>query len=112
MPGSRPQTHLLNFEDGARRHSPEKRNLYEGGSAAVSPKGADEELDGAIQPSILRKVDEARKQAETEAILEALNATLWNRKQAAVLLNVDYKALLYKMKKFGIGSKIARAAAR
>ena len=43
--------------------------------------------------------------------LGALNATLWNRKQAATLLNVDYKALLYKMKKFGIGNKAARASA-
>jgi DNA-binding NtrC family response regulator len=34
-----------------------------------------------------------------------LNATLWNRKQAAKLLNIDYKALLYKMKKLGIGEK-------
>ena len=69
-------------------------------------------IDGAAEPSILRKVDQARKQAETEAILDALNATLWNRKQAATLLNMDYKALLYKMKKFGIGNKAARASAQ
>ncbi len=58
-------------------------------------------LDGCI----LAKVDQARKEAESEAILAALNATLWNRKQAAVALGVDYKALLYKMKKLGIGEK-------
>jgi two-component system, NtrC family, response regulator AtoC len=56
-------------------------------------------------PSILKKVDYARKEAETEAILAALNSTLWNRKQAATLLRIDYKALLYKMKKLGIGDK-------
>ena len=33
-----------------------------------------------------------------------LNATRWNRKQAAALLQVDYKALLYKMKKLGVES--------
>jgi len=55
--------------------------------------------------SILKKVDYARKEAETEAILAALNSTLWNRKQAATLLRIDYKALLYKMKKLGIGEK-------
>jgi len=48
-------------------------------------------------------VDSVRKAAESEAILAALNSTLWNRKQAAHLLNIDYKALLYKMKKLGIG---------
>jgi two-component system response regulator AtoC len=55
--------------------------------------------------SILEKVDSVRKAAESEAILAALNSTLWNRKQAAHLLNIDYKALLYKMKKLGIGER-------
>jgi len=54
-------------------------------------------------PSVLEMVDEARKKAETEAILAALDATHWNRKQAAQVLNIDYKALLYKMKKLSIG---------
>jgi DNA-binding NtrC family response regulator len=52
--------------------------------------------------SILEHVHQARVEAETEAILNALNSTLWNRKRAAELLNIDYKALLYKMKKLGI----------
>ena len=63
------------------------------------------------QTSVLRRVDEARKQAEIEAIVAALNASLWNRKEAAALLNVEYKALLYKMKKLGIGDKALGAAA-
>jgi len=50
-------------------------------------------------------VEQTRKKAEMDAILSALNSTLWNRKQAAKLLKVDYKALLYKMKKLGIGEK-------
>jgi DNA-binding NtrC family response regulator len=58
------------------------------------------------QPS-LSKVNEARKLAEAEAILAALQSSLWNRKRAALLLNIDYKALLYKMKKLGIGEKRA-----
>jgi two-component system response regulator AtoC len=51
---------------------------------------------------ILEQVTRAKRQAETEAILATLNSTRWNRKQAAVLLKIDYKALLYKMKKLGI----------
>jgi DNA-binding NtrC family response regulator len=47
----------------------------------------------------------AKQQAETEAILAALNSTRWNRKQAAALLKIDYKALLYKMKKLGVEDK-------
>jgi len=57
----------------------------------------------ATPPSpILEQVSRAKEQAETEAILAALNSTRWNRKQAATLLKIDYKALLYKMKKLGV----------
>lgn len=59
--------------------------------------------------SILAEVDQARKTAEIDAIVAALNSTLWNRKQAAKLLKIDYKALLYKMKKLSIGGTSAGA---
>ncbi len=58
------------------------------------------------RPPVLEEVSEANKRAETEAILSALQSTHWNRKQAATLLNVDYKVFLYKMKKLGIPGKI------
>jgi two-component system, NtrC family, response regulator AtoC len=51
---------------------------------------------------VLDQVIKATHQAESNAILTALNATRWNRKQAAAILKIDYKALLYKMKKLGI----------
>jgi len=54
---------------------------------------------------ILEQVTKAKHLAETEAILAALNSTRWNRKQAAALLKIDYKALLYKMKKLGVEDK-------
>jgi two-component system, NtrC family, response regulator AtoC len=52
--------------------------------------------------SVLEQVTKVKQQAETDAILAALNSTRWNRKQAASVLKVDYKSLLYKMKKLGI----------
>lgn len=55
--------------------------------------------------SALWRIDEVRKAGEIDAILNALEASLWNRKQAARLLRLDYKALLYKMRKLGIGEK-------
>ena len=45
---------------------------------------------------------EASRIAETELILEALHASRWNRRQAAASLQIDYKAFLYKMQKYGI----------
>jgi two-component system response regulator AtoC len=64
------------------------------------------EATGGEAP-ILEQVTKAKQQAEMDAILAALNATRWNRKQAAALLKIDYKALLYKMKKLGVESKPA-----
>jgi two-component system response regulator AtoC len=58
------------------------------------------------ETAILEQVTMAKQQAERTAILGALNSTRWNRKQAAALLKIDYKALLYKMKKLGIDDKL------
>jgi DNA-binding NtrC family response regulator len=47
----------------------------------------------------------ARKAAEDierKAILEALNNTNWNRKKAAELLNIKYKALIYKINRLSL----------
>ncbi|MBV9267433.1 MAG: sigma-54-dependent Fis family transcriptional regulator [Acidobacteriaceae bacterium] len=66
-------------------------------------------MQGADMVPALSKVRDEHRAAETEAIIAALNSSFWNRKQAASLLNIDYKALLYKMKKLGIGEKSAVA---
>jgi len=50
----------------------------------------------------LASVAQASQKAEADAIVAALERTHWNRRRAAELLQVDYKALLYKMKKLGI----------
>jgi len=60
---------------------------------------------------ILELVTQAKKQAESDAILSALSSTRWNRKQAAALLKIDYKALLYKMKKLGVEERPDRIPA-
>ena len=44
----------------------------------------------------------AKDEAEAEAIAKALEETNWNRKRAAVLLKISYKALLYKIRQYGI----------
>jgi two-component system response regulator AtoC len=47
----------------------------------------------------------AKDEAEAEAIAKALEETNWNRKQAAVLLQISYKALLYKIRQYGIAQQ-------
>ncbi len=41
-----------------------------------------------------------KDEAEMEAIAEALEKTNWSRKEAARILGISYKALLYKMRQF------------
>jgi DNA-binding NtrC family response regulator len=93
-------------------------HIHEDVHALVEPTPCRSGLNG-VRPlqaehhdrwSVLERVDKARREAETEAIMAALNSSLWNRKRAAELLNIDYKALLYKMKKLGIVERAAQIA--
>ncbi len=43
-----------------------------------------------------------KDEAEMQAISRALEQTNWNRKKAATLLNISYKALLYKIRQYGL----------
>jgi len=59
----------------------------------------------AVKPGSVSLKTVARKAAlaaEREAILRALEQTRWNRLQAAKLLNISYRALLYKIKDAGL----------
>jgi DNA-binding NtrC family response regulator len=63
-----------------------------------------EGADGA-QPNRGERLDrlaEASRIAETELLLDALEANRWNRRQAAASLQIEYKAFLYKLQKYGI----------
>jgi len=48
---------------------------------------------------------EAVKRAETDAILDVLSYTRWNRRKTASLLKISYKALLNKIKEYEIEDK-------
>jgi two-component system response regulator AtoC len=61
--------------------------------AAVAPNGQELEV-----PSLLEIGRRAAMQAEREAIERVLAQTRWNRRQAARILKISYKALLNKLK--------------
>jgi len=63
----------------------------------VSPRNGSEPAGGL--KSVARS---AKDEAEAEAIAKALDETNWNRKQAAALLQISYKALLYKIRQYGL----------
>jgi two-component system, NtrC family, response regulator AtoC len=60
---------------------------------------------------VLEQVAREKREAERLAIIAALKATNWNRKQAALMLQIDYKALLYKMNRLSIKKEKATARA-
>ena len=72
------------------------RDDAHGGQARSGPHAG--EASGGLK-SVARS---AKDEAEAEAIRQALDQTNWNRKQAAALLQISYKALLYKIRQYGI----------
>jgi len=54
------------------------------------------------RPDRLDRLAEASRNAETELLLNALEASRWNRRQAAASLQIEYKAFLYRLQKYGI----------
>jgi two-component system, NtrC family, response regulator AtoC len=52
-----------------------------------------------------------KDEAEMEAIADALEKTRWCRKDAAKMLGISYKALLYKMRQFNLDTPRGRRSA-
>jgi len=57
------------------------------------------------RPSLKEIHRGAMTKAEADVILKTLERVNWNRKKAAELLNISYKALLYKIKEYGLNKK-------
>lgn len=57
-----------------------------------------------IAPSAM-SIDAELAQSEERRILQALEATRWNRTQAAKLLGISFRSLRYRLKKLGIDEK-------
>ena len=67
--------------------------------------GADAGAADLVSPppgSLREAAFEARKRAESQIILAALDKHRWNRRRAAEALNISYRSLMYKMKYCGL----------
>jgi len=84
-------------------------NGTSGTNGTNGTNGANGHLNG-VTP-VLVQVANAKREAERSAILAALKSTNWNRRQAAVQLQTDYKGLLYRMKVLSIQKETAPPAA-
>jgi two-component system, NtrC family, response regulator AtoC len=67
----------------------------------ISPR---EETAPAREQGLKALVRSLKDEAEMEAIADALEKTHWCRKDAAKMLGISYKALLYKVRQFGLDS--------
>lgn len=67
----------------------------------VSPR---EEVRAPAEQGLKALVRGLKDEAEMEAIAGALEKTNWCRKDAARMLGISYKALLYKMRQFNLDS--------
>jgi two-component system response regulator AtoC len=95
---------LLVFEDSA---------LVAAELALLRPSKAEisaERFSASLVPlgsaRTLCELDRARRKTEADVILAALDSVDWNRRKAARLLQIDYKGLLYKMRKLGISKNL------
>jgi two-component system, NtrC family, response regulator AtoC len=68
-------------------------------AAAASAAGTATSAGGSGLKGLVRSV---KDEAEMEAISRALSETNWNRKKAAALLKISYKALLYKIRQYDV----------
>lgn len=70
----------------------------------IAPQGerarATSTLDATAAPGLKGLVRGVKGDAEAAAIAQTLQETRWNRKAAASMLQISYKALLYKIKQY------------
>src|SRR5882672_3069438 len=75
-------------------------NGHGNGNGNGHEKGKNGHAAGEEQSSLKLLVRNAKGEAERSAIAHALEETHWNRKAAARLLSISYRALLYKIQEY------------
>jgi len=71
-------------------------------SSELAEQQRDVEGDLDVLRSLKDVKAEATRYIERKAITHALNRTGWNKREAAKMLKISYKALFYKMNDYGI----------
>ena len=73
--------------------------MDEGGAPAAAPAARHDNGTSPLDLSVKRRTDEL----ERALIKEALERTRGNRTRAAKLLDLSHRALLYKIRDYGLG---------
>jgi two-component system response regulator AtoC len=81
---------------------PERASGHAGGLAGVR-KRTSSPVEGGVPLKLV--ANEAIREMERRAILEALQEHKWNRRRAAEALKISYRALIYKIRDAGLSSR-------
>jgi two-component system response regulator AtoC len=76
------------------------KDFLQEGEAENLPKR--EGLSQKKRFSLRTAVGKVVMEKESKLILDTLELTRWNRKEAAMMLNINYRTLMYKIKKYGL----------
>jgi two-component system response regulator AtoC len=85
-------------DEAAAREVMDRRQIMHPDMSAPTAAAAPGEAGGSRLTSLKDIGRTAAREAERVAILDMLERTRWNRKEAAEILGISYKALLYKIK--------------
>lgn len=75
--------------------------LSSGGNGLAAPYRAEDALNTPVE-GLKRMLSNVKGEAEAKVIAAALHENQWKRKKTAAELKISYKALLYKIKQYGI----------
>jgi two-component system, NtrC family, response regulator AtoC len=94
---------ILGSLDGIVAEPTAKRPTLAPGPVKLSP-------DGRVSLKHIAK--QAVREMEGNLILQVLRDNKWNRRKAAQVLNISYRALIYKIQEAGLSQKSARRGSR
>jgi len=86
------------------------RELIEMSATRQRTSPREEPVQAPREQGLKALVRGLKDEAEMEAIADALEKTRWCRKDAAKMLGISYKALLYKMRQFNLDTPRTRKA--
>lgn len=92
--------HLILRDEGIAIQELESKMLSR--KSGVSPTLSG--ISAASSPNMKAIVRSLKDQAEMQMIIEMLDETQWNRRIAAERLQISYRALLYKIRQYNLGS--------
>jgi two-component system, NtrC family, response regulator AtoC len=73
------------------------------------PRGAGAEMNAGNSAGMRSVVRDVKDRAEMQMIVDALEASGWNRRRAAQFLNISYRALLYKIQQHRLTPRTSRS---